>query len=518
MPTLDHRRSGVLLHPTSLPGPHGSGDLGPSAYHFVDWLVAAGQGAWQVLPLNPIGHGNSPYAGVSAFAGSPLLVALEPLIERGWLAPIRVDECAGFDRRHVDFGRVIPWRIEKLRQAHAGFAAHAGEHERESLRAYCDEQAAWLDDYALFMALDEAQHARGSFAPWPQWEEPLARRKPAAMAQAREEHAASIAFWKFVQWCFDAQWSALKAYANGRDIRLIGDLPIFVAHHCADCWARPDLYLLDSHLEPKVVAGVPPDYFSTTGQRWGNPLYDWEAMKRDGYSWWIERVRRQLRLADLIRIDHFRGFAGYWEIPAACQTAIEGRWAPGPGAPLFDALHDALGELPLIAEDLGVITQDVVDLRDRFAFPGMRILQFAFSGDATHAFLPHNYVENCCVYTGTHDNDTAQGWWASATDRERAFAREYLDVRDGDISGAMMRAVSASVARLVVFPMQDVLALGPEHRMNSPGWTDCWTWRFDWDMVGSLTARHLARMSAAFGRAPVQHLGLPDYPHDKPTP
>jgi len=516
MPTLDRRRSGILLHPTSLPGPHGIGDLGPGAYHFVDWLENAGQSVWQVLPLNPIGPGNSPYASVSAFAGSPLLVALEPLIERGWLAPINAS--ADFESRRVDFGRVVPRRMAKLRQAHAGFIARARDSERSAFDAYCVAQASWLDDYALFMTLDEVQHARGSFAAWPQWDPPFARRDPGALATARAHHRGAIDFWKFVQWCFDDQWSALKTYANGKDIRLIGDLPIFVAHHSADCWARPDLYVLDASFSQKVVAGVPPDYFSATGQRWGNPLYDWDAMKRDGYAWWIERVRRQLQLADLIRVDHFRGFAGYWEIPATCPTAVEGRWAPGPGAALFDALHAALGELPVIAEDLGVITPGVVALRDRFGFPGMRILQFAFSGDATHSFLPHNYVENCCVYTGTHDNDTALGWWQSATARERAYASEYLGARAGEVHWAMMRAVSASIARLAVFQMQDVLGLGAEHRMNSPGQTNCWTWRFDWGMVGKDTAHCLAQMSATFGRAPMAHLHLPDYPDDKPKP
>ena len=518
MIALDRRRSGVLLHPTSLPGPHGSGDAGPGAYHFVDWLVAAGQTAWQVLPLNPIGPGHSPYAGVSAFAGSPLLIALEPLIESGWLAPIDVGEPAAFNARRIDYHRVVPWRMTRLRAAHAGFVARASGGRRTEFDDYCAAQAGWLDDYALFMALDDAQHARGSFAPWTQWDAPLARREPAALAAARAQHAEAISFWKFVQWCFDSQWAALKAYANDRGIVLVGDLPIFVSHHSADCWARPDLYLLDERFEPRVVAGVPPDYFSATGQRWGNPLYDWHAMQRDGYAWWIERVRRQTQLADLIRVDHFRGFAGCWEIPASCPTAVEGRWVPGPGAALFDALRAALGKPPLIAEDLGVITPDVVELRDRFGFPGMRILQFAFSDDANHSFLPHNYVENCCVYTGTHDNDTTLGWWQSATERERAFAAEYVGATDGEFHWAMMRAASASIARLAVFQMQDVLGLGSGHRMNTPGQLDCWTWRFDWDMVGADSARRLARLTAAYGRAPIAHLHLPEYPQGKARP
>ena len=517
MATLDRRRSGILLHPTSLPGPHGIGDLGPSAYQFVDWLHSAGQSAWQVLPLTPIGPGNSPYASVSAFAGSPLLVALEPLIDKGWLAPIKPDEFAAVGARRIDFARVAPWRMEKLKAAAAAFIARGSAADHSAFHAYCERAAGWLEDYALFMALDEAQHARGQWALWPQWDAGIARRVPAALTDARVRHEHAITFWKFVQWCFDTQWSALKAYANGKGIKLIGDLPIFVSHHSVDCWSRPDLYFLGPDLMPVVVAGVPPDYFSATGQRWGNPLYDWVAMKRDGFAWWIARVRRQLELADLLRIDHFRGFAGYWEIPARCTTAMEGCWVAGPGAALFDALRDALGELPLIAEDLGVITPDVEALRDRFGFPGMRVLLFAFGGDASHYFLPHNYVENCCAYAGTHDNDTAAGWWRGATAREQAFASEYLAAGADDIHWAMIRAVSSSVARLAVYQMQDVLGLGQDHRMNLPGQLDCWTWRFTWDMVGPESARRLARISAAFGRAPIQHLDLPPHPQGGPT-
>jgi 4-alpha-glucanotransferase len=508
--TLDRRRSGILLHPTSLPGPHGSGDFGPSAYHFVDWLAAAGQSIWQMLPLNPIGPGNSPYASVSAFAGSPLLVALEPLVEKGWLA-ISADEVAGFSERHVDFEHVTDWRMGRLRDAARGFFNHAGDADRDAFAAFCSAQAHWLDDYALFMSVDEALRAASGYVPWPKWDPALAKRTPRALVAAHRRHAGAVDFWRFTQWCFDAQWRAVRRYAGERGVLLVGDLPIFVAHHSADCWARPDLYLLDERFQPTVVAGVPPDYFSATGQRWGNPLYDWAAMQRDNYAWWIARVRRQLELADWLRIDHFRGFAGCWEIPAASETALDGRWAPGPGAGLFEAMQRAIGRLPLIAEDLGVITPDVEALRDRFDLPGMRVLQFAFGGDAEHLYLPHNYVANACAYTGTHDNDTFAGWWRAAVGRERDFAAAYLDCGADDAHWAAIRAISQSAARVAIFPLQDVLGLDSSHRMNVPGSQDCWTWRFSWDMVGPETGRRLAHMSAAYGRAPIAHL-LPPAP------
>jgi 4-alpha-glucanotransferase len=506
MPEVAHRLSGILLHPTSLPGPHGIGDCGPAAYHFVDWLAGAGQRLWQVLPLNPIGPANSPYASVSAFAASPLLIALEPLIEAGWLAPPAPAEVAKLDPGRVEFEKVVPWRMTQLRRAEAAFTKSVTAAQRREFAAFCEAQRHWLDDYALFMAIDDAQRMRaatdGANVPiWPQWPAPLARREPAALAAARTRHAADIRFWKFTQWCFDGQWRRLRAHARSRGISLVGDLPIFVAHHSADCWARPELYRLDDHFQPTVVAGVPPDFFSATGQRWGNPLYDWDAMARDHHAWWVARMQRQLELADLIRIDHFRGFAACWEIDAACETAIEGRWRPGPGAALFEHLREALGSLPVIAEDLGIITPDVEELRDRFGLPGMRVLQFAFDGTADHVFLPHNYHANCCVYTGTHDNDTVVGWWQTVSAQERAFAARYLDLNAREINWAMIRAACASVARLAIYPMQDVLGLGTEHRMNKPASTGCWTWRFGWDMVGPGPADRLAELAATYGRA-----------------
>jgi 4-alpha-glucanotransferase len=511
MPTLDRRLAGVLLHPTSLPGPHGSGDFGPAARQFVDWLVRAGQNVWQVLPLTPIGHGNSPYASVSAFAGSPLLVALEPLIAHGWLSPVEARDIEGFGADRIDFDRVAPWRMDKLRAAHRGFETHASERDRNDFAAFCRTQAHWLDDYALFMALDGHYRAQQVWS-WSRWDSALARRDAPALAAARLEHATTLRFWQFVQWCFFSQWGAIKAYANQRGIRLIGDLPIFVAHHSADCWAHRGLFQLDAAFEPQFVAGVPPDFFSATGQRWGNPLYDWAAMERDGFAWWIARTQHELERADLVRVDHFRGFASYWEIPVSCPTAIEGRWVPAPGRALFEALRNALGDLPVIAEDLGVITPDVEALRDAFALPGMKILQFAFGGDAEHAFLPHNYAPNCCVYTGTHDNDTALGWWQGATQRERQYAAVYLGADATNVHWMMIRAAWASVARLAVCQMQDLLGQDSEHRMNSPGLLECWTWRFRWDQVDQDVAQRLATLSAAFGRAPIERLSLAAYP------
>jgi 4-alpha-glucanotransferase len=512
--TFDHRASGVLLHVTSLPGPHGIGDFGPSAFHFIDWLETAGQRLWQVLPLTPIGPGNSPYQSVSAFAGSPLMVALEPLVERGWLAPPDAG-AAGFGDRRVDFARVVDWRNQQLRRAAEGFATRAAAHEREAFERWCTEQAGWVDDYALFMALERAHSGR----PWWLWPAALAKRRASTLAAARKAHAAEIGFWKFVQWCFDEQWRAVKAYANGKGIAIMGDLPIFIAHHSADCWSRPDLYHLDDHFQPSVVAGVPPDFFSATGQRWGNPLYRWDRMADEDYAWWTARVARALQHMDVFRIDHFRGFAANWEIPSTCPTAVEGRWAPGPGKPLFDAIERALGRLPIVAEDLGIITPDVVQLREACGFPGMRVLQFAFSGDATHAFLPHNYARNTVVYSGTHDNDTTLGWWAHATGRERAFAGAYLESGQHDLHWAMIRAACESVAELAVFPMQDVLGLDHHHRMNRPGSAEGnWEWRFDWAMVGPEPARRLGRIGAATGRSPIGLLGLPEYPEGKPKP
>jgi 4-alpha-glucanotransferase len=499
---LNQRSSGIVLHPTSLPGPHGSGDFGPNAYYFVDWLHTAGQTLWQTLPLGPIGLANSPYMGRSAMAGNPFLVAFEPLVERGWLAADALRN--SFVAEHVRFDAVCPWRMERLREAFAGFLECADASARQAFADWQQDNVAWLDDYALFMALD----ATYATTLWTDWPEALVRREAVALAQARELHAAEIVFWAFVQWQFDVQLQQLKAYANSKGVYLVGDLPIFIAHHSCDCWARPELYVLDEAGQPTVVAGVPPDYFAAEGQRWGNPLYNWQAMAADGYQWWVQRIRRQLQLADVIRIDHFRGFEACWEIAATEPTAIHGRWVQGPGYALFEALERALGPLPIIAEDLGLITPEVEALRLRTGFPGMRVLQFAFSEDARSNHLPHNYVANTVVYCGTHDNDMAVGWWVCCSPHERAFAADYLGTDGRDVHWAMIRACAVSVANTALCQFQDVLGLDGYHRMNTPGSMGCWTWRFRWDWVRPEHAQRLARITAVSGRTGFNRLGF----------
>ncbi|CAN5175635.1 4-alpha-glucanotransferase [soil metagenome] len=495
---LDRRAAGVLLHVTSLPGPHGMGDFGPAAYNFIDWLASAGQRLWQWLPSTPIGPGDSPYQGVSAFAGSQWMVALEPLVERGWLVQPKLPD-DGFERSRIDYGRVLPWREAQLRAAANGFFASATQNERDEHEHWCKTQADWLPDYALFMAI---RSPRGG-QPWWEWPAPLAQRAPEALVRAREQYADEIAFWRFVQWCFDWQCKALRIHARARDVSIVGDLPIFVAHDSADCWSRPDLYFLDKDFMTTVVAGVPPDELGPDGQRWGNPLYRWDRMADEGYAWWAARVKRALDSADVIRIDHFRGFAGYYEIPASSPTAREGTWIPAPGMDLFAAIARELGPLPIIAEDLGLITPDVIALREAYNFPGMKILQFAFGGDGNHEFLPHTYPRRSIVYTGTHDNDTARGWWDNAPVQQQRFAAIYLDADASNVHWKMIQSACNSVSAMALYPMQDVLGLGESHRMNRPGSGDGnWTWRFDWPMVDGSVATRLAGIAATSGRGP----------------
>ena len=493
-----HRSSGVLLHPTSLPGPHGSGDFGAGAYHFVDWMVSAGQHLWQILPLGGIGPGNSPYMSSSAFAGNVLLIDLQELQHNGWLQAADLEPEAAFADQRIDYAAVVPWRMERLRRAARAFAAMADAGQQAEFSAFCDLHAGWLHDYALFMALCTSNGWRA----WCDWAPPLASRDPAALHRASLAHAHEMLFWQFCQWCFFRQWRKLKAYANERGIRIVGDAPIFVAYQSADVWTRQELFELDARGQPTVVAGVPPDFFSATGQRWGNPLYRWEAHRAEAYAWWIERVRRTFELVDIVRIDHFRGFAGYWEIPASEATAMVGRWLPGPGAELFEAIESALGTLPIIAEDLGVITPEVDALRRRFDLPGMRILQFAFGGENTNTYLPHNYVPNTVVYGGTHDNNTALGWWQEASAAERAHVLDYLDTDASEIHWDLIRAACASVADTAIHPLQDILGLGGEHRMNLPGkGAGYWEWRFTWKQVRPEHAQRLLHLSRLYRRA-----------------
>jgi 4-alpha-glucanotransferase len=504
------RSSGVLLHPTSLPGPFGIGDLGAEAYAFADFLVTSGQSLWQVLPLGPTGYGDSPYACYSAFAGNTLLISPQRLVDEGLLTGEKLANAADFDAERVSFQRVHTFKGQLLRAAYSRFKHHADAQLSDAFTTFCDGQSSWLDDYALFRALKEAHGGRA----WTEWDPPFVRRDAGALLQARESLREEIEAQKFYQFLFFKQWFDLKAYCNERGIKIIGDVPIFVAHDSADVWTNPQQFKLDNDGRSLVVAGVPPDYFSKTGQLWGNPLFNWERMLADGFKWWIERVRATLQTVDIVRIDHFRGFAACWEIPGGDKTAERGRWVDAPGRELFSAIRSALGELPIIAEDLGVITPDVVALRNEFGFPGMRILQFAFSSDAKNVDLPHNYIQNVVVYTGTHDNDTTVGWFNSTAgagstrdakqiEREREFCLKYLHTKGEEIHWDFIRTVMASVANTAVVPLQDLFGLGTEARMNLPNSTSGnWAWRYtDRALTGEIGVR-LKELTELYGRAP----------------
>ena len=473
------RSSGILLHPTSLPGPYGIGDLGPEAFRFVDFLAESGVRLWQTLPLGPTGYGDSPYQCFSAFAGNPYLVSPDFLLRDDYLHPNDLVEKPNFPTRKVDFGRIIPWKLNLLERAYLRFSSDPAR-DRGSFERFCADESHWLDDFALFMALKESN---GGGA-WDGWPASLRKREASALAQARADLADSIQRFKFYQFLFFQQWNALRAQANSRGIKIVGDIPIFVAYDSADAWANPDLFFFDEDCRPTVVAGVPPDIFSPTGQLWGNPLYDWPKHKATGFAWWLARFRATFAQVDIIRLDHFRGFAGYYEIPAGDKTAEHGRWMPALGEDLFAMMKASLGELPIIAEDLGLITEDVVALRDGNGFPGMKILQFAFSGP-DNEFLPHHFHENCVVYTGVHDNDTTRGWYESASEQEREFALRYFGLKASksmakEFPAHLIRAAWSSVAVFAVAPMQDFLALGGEARFNYPSRLGGnWDWRMD---------------------------------------
>ncbi|NJM05840.1 4-alpha-glucanotransferase [Candidatus Gracilibacteria bacterium] len=505
------RASGILLHPTSLPGPYGIGDIGPIAQQFVDFLVSAGQSIWQVLPLGPTGYGDSPYQCFSAFAGNPLLISLEELARAGLLEWREIEaalmQVAGaFSPDFIDYGAVIYYRLPLLRQAFTRLQRTPESPLNAELHSFRAANARWLDDYALFMALKD--HHGG--ASWHTWDAAIAARQPAALAHWRNELLDDIAFHQFTQYLFFKQWGALKSYANGRGVKIIGDAPIFVAYDSADVWANRQLFYLDDVGNPTVVAGVPPDYFSATGQRWGNPLYRWDVMAADNFSWWIERLRATLTLVDLLRVDHFRGFAAYWEIPAAEETAIKGRWVPAPGDDLFHALEKELGDIPIIAEDLGLITPDVEQLRDHFGLPGMKILQFAFDGDPDNNYLPHNYTTNCIVYPGTHDNNTTVGWFSELHDGQRAIIANYLGREPRDIAWDLLRLACMSVADIAIVPFQDVLRLNSDARMNTPGLLGGnWSWRFRADALNATVAGDLRTLTALYGRLPNKPAKVP---------
>ena len=493
------RSSGVLLHITSLPGPHLSGDLGANAYYFVDWLEAAGQSLWQILPLGGVGPGNSPYMSSSAFAGNVLLIDLSELQQRGWLTLQDLEPPVQNETSRIDFGQTIDFRMSRLQLAAHCYFATVTNAEQADFATFCERHFDWLDDYALFMAL--AEHFEGRN--WCDWDTPLAQRIPTAMNQASKVHSDRVNFWKFCQWCFFRQWLRLRIYANAKGVKIVGDVPIFLAHHSAEAWSRPELFELDERGRPIVVAGVPADTFSETGQLWGNPLYRWSTHTDEKYQWWIARIRRIFELVDIVRIDHFRGFEAYWEVSANETSAINGRWVPAPGDEVFAAISHALGPLPIIAEDLGVITPSVDQLRRAHGFPGMSILQFAWSEtcDCESRYLPHNHVVDTVVYTGSHDNNTSLGWWQSASESIRHHVREYLATDGHDICWDMIRAACASVADMAIYPMQDILQLGEEHRINTPGSTvGNWMWRFDWTQVNAEHANRLQHLCALYGR------------------
>lgn len=502
------RGAGILLHPTSLPGRYAVGDLGPEAYAFADFLTASGQSLWQMLPLGPTGPGNSPYASYSAFAGNTLLISPDELIADGLL---NADELPSLPslQTEVDFESARRLKSDLLEKAHTQFLQTPNPHLVDEFVTFKQRNAEWLDDYALFRVLKNASNG----VAWHEWEPQLAKRDELALAHARVEFREQISAEEFEQFFFFKQWDALKAYCHNQKIKLVGDTPMFVAHDSADVWANREQFKLDEDGLPLVVAGVPPDYFSSTGQFWGNPIYNWARMSADGFQWWLKRFRAALEMYDLVRVDHFRGFAASWEIPAGDTTAERGKWVATPGRELFQAVQEAIGELPVIAEDLGVITPDVELLRDDFGFPGMRVLQFAFGKDSNQD-LPHNYKTNVVAYTGTHDNNTTVGWFnetageestqsAKELEAEREFCKEYLKTHGDEIHWDFIRAIYASGANTAIVPLQDVVGLGAEARMNLPNTTENnWTWRYESGVLTRELASRLREMAQLHGRLP----------------
>lgn len=491
------RESGILLHPTSLPGPHGTGDFGPAAFRFIDWLADAGQRLWQVMPLGPTGFGDSPYASPSAFAGNPLMISLPWLEGDGLLDAADFRDAPSFDDRAVDFERAGPFKDRLLRNAFERFKGPAGERFRLAFELFRTAEAWWLDDYALFMAVKRAHQLRG----WQDWNRDIRLREDHAVRDAEATLEDEIEFNRFVQFQFQRQWLELRRYANERSIRIVGDIPIFVAEDSADVWGNREQFRLDGDGRAQFVAGVPPDPFSATGQIWGNPLYDWRRMRDEGFQWWKQRVRRTLQMVDVIRIDHFRGFAATWSVPAGAETAAEGHWERVPGGEVFSAIRGELGDVPVIIEDLGVITPDVVSLREILGFPGMNVLQFAFESGPSNVYLPHNHQTNSVVYTATHDNQTTVGWFESRPDGERQAIQRYLGRDGSDIAWDLIRLALASIANTSIVPLQDVLRLGDEARMNVPGKPfGNWAWRYRAEELSHGLAMGMQELTVAYGR------------------
>ena len=493
------RASGILLHPTSLPGPDGIGDLGPEAYRWVDFLKASGTQIWQVLPLGPTGYGDSPYQCFSAFAGNPYLISPLLLLEDGLLdlADLKARPLLPADR--VDFGPTIIWKTELVNRAFSHYKKNANPNIKGDFEKFQIENKFWLADFSVFMAIKESQNG----SPWNLWPRELKFREADALNDINNFLSDAILKYQFEQFLFFRQWNRLHQYAKRQGVQILGDMPFVIALDSADVWANPDLFLLDSELTPTLVAGVPPDYFSVTGQLWGNPLYRWENHISQNFKWWVDRLGSVLKQVDLVRLDHFRGFSAAWHVPYGEKTAINGHWLPGPAMQLFETFHKNFPAMPIIAEDLGVITEDVENLRDRFNLPGMKILQFAFGGDPEDDFLPHHYPINCFAYTGSHDNDTAQGWYNNANPREQKFCRSYLNCSENEIAWGMMRAIWQSVAATVVAPMQDLLSLDSSARMNLPGSeSGNWTWRMPSDALDETLKGRLRNMNFLYSRLP----------------
>jgi 4-alpha-glucanotransferase len=470
-----NRASGILLHPTSLPGSYGIGDIGPTAFQWIDFLKKTGCTLWQVLPLGPTGYGDSPYQSFSAYAGNPYLISPEVLLEEEIIRKRDLEDMPQFPKEQVDYGLLIKWKLSLLNRAFDNFNRSANSHLKDDLSNFQAQNVTWLSDFALFMAIKEIQGGKA----WNQWPLTLRRREEEDMMKIRRDLGENIQRHIFYQWLFFCQWSALKKYASENEVLIIGDIPIFVAHDSSDVWAHTNLFFMDRNGNPTVVAGVPPDYFSETGQLWGNPLYRWDVHAETGYSWWLDRFRAVLSMVDIVRLDHFRGFAAYWEVPAGNPTAEIGQWVPVPGVEFFKHIKNALGDLPIIAEDLGLITPDVIELREKFELPSMKVLQFAFLDPPDNTFMPHNYPVNCVAYTGTHDNDTTWGWYQTAPAEEKKYFQRYLNTDDSDVAWDMIRSVWGSVAMYSLAPLQDLLNLGSEARMNYPGRpSGNWHWRF----------------------------------------